>query len=368
MFKWLKKILPPPVSVFNRELQFLKEYIKSQNYEITRLQNRNYDLINKVESEQRELTANQNELSTKQSLLEKDFNTVFSDIPIGKQSVLLSNLEIISDRQKKYIESQSELIKNIDEIKEKLESNSLVQNELIVKVDSLIKKQELLEKKQEEVKLAAEMKTRNTPNTDLEKQLWALAGRQTAEYVSTKMYKCKTFSNPESLREFAVNQSGDGLYLEFGVYSGKSINQIATIKSNKTIYGFDSFDGLPETWRTGFEAGNFSIKQLPIVNENVKLIKGWFENTLPDFINVNQEACAFIHVDCDLYSSTKTVFEYLEKKIRDGSILLFDEYFNYPGWQDNEFRAFQEFIAKTGKKYEYIGYVKNYEQVAVKML
>jgi hypothetical protein len=47
---------------------------------------------------------------------------------------------------------------------------------------------------------------------------------------------------------------------------------------------------------------------------------------------------------------------------------VFDEYLNYPGWQDHEFKAFQEFIAETGLKYRYLGYVATNVQVAVQIL
>ena len=40
----------------------------------------------------------------------------------------------------------------------------------------------------------------------------------------------------------------DGLFLEFGVYKGTSINFISSLIPDKKIYGFDSFGGLPEEW------------------------------------------------------------------------------------------------------------------------
>jgi hypothetical protein len=49
-------------------------------------------------------------------------------------------------------------------------------------------------------------------------------------------------------------------------------------------------------------------------------------------------------------------------------VLLFDEYFNYPSWQEHEFKAFQEFVAMHGIQYEYVGYVEAYEQAAVRIV
>ena len=81
----------------------------------------------------------------------------------------------------------------------------------------------------------------------------------------------------------------DTLWLEFGVASGNTINYISKF-TNNTVYGFDSFEGLPEKWRDGIEKGFFSRNGiLPQVNSNVKLIKGWFNETLVDFIKIQNK-------------------------------------------------------------------------------
>ena len=77
---------------------------------------------------------------------------------------------------------------------------------------------------------------------------------------------------------------------------------------------------------------------------------------------------AFLHVDCDLYSSTVTIFELLGKRLQPGSIILFDEYYNFHRWQQHEFKAFQEFVEKSGLTYEYIAYSVTGQQVAVRVL
>ena len=65
--------------------------------------------------------------------------------------------------------------------------------------------------------------------------------------------------------------------------------------TNNKVYGFDSFEGLPEKWRNGFEKGTFNRNgNLPKVNNNVELIKGWFDDTLPNFIK-NQNKKSFFH-------------------------------------------------------------------------
>lgn len=75
--------------------------------------------------------------------------------------------------------------------------------------------------------------------------------------------------------------------------------------------------------------------------------------------------CRVLHIDCDLYSSTRTVLRLLKDRIKPGCVIVFDEYFNYPGWEDKEFKAFREFISETRLAYEYVGYNRLYESVAV---
>lgn len=155
--------------------------------------------------------------------------------------------------------------------------------------------------------------------------------------------------------------------MEFGVYKGNSINILSGTKPDKIFYGFDSFEGLPETWKSSNLKGHFTLNgNLPKVNENVRLIKGWFNETLPEFIKEHPEPCAFIHVDCDLYSSTKTIFDNLKNQIVSGTVIAFDEYFNYPTWQEHEYKVFMEFIAWSGLDFEYIART-NSHQVAVKI-
>jgi len=72
-----------------------------------------------------------------------------------------------------------------------------------------------------------------------------------------------------------------------------------------------------------------------------------------------------IHVDCDIYSSTRTIFELLGQRMVTGSVIVFDEYFNYPGWRQHEYKAFQEFIAASGHHYRYLGYAGEKGHVAV---
>ena len=161
-----------------------------------------------------------------------------------------------------------------------------------------------------------------------------------------------------------TNDYKDKLFLEFGVFEGWSINFCSSLIPEAKFYGFDSFEGLPETWNSRFFKGSFDVKgNLPKVNDNVSLIKGYFNETLPKFLEEHKEKAAFIHIDCDLYSSTKTIFDNIYDRIVPNTVIQFDEYYNYPGWRNHEFKAFQEFCKKYSVEYEYIGI--SYTQVAL---
>lgn len=157
---------------------------------------------------------------------------------------------------------------------------------------------------------------------------------------------------------FCANKAKEntGLFIECGVHTGRSINHIAKNIKDITIHGFDSFEGLPEEW-TGFtmQSGDFDLNgELPKVCKNVELHKGWFNETLPDFLKEKNEKIAFLHVDCDLYQSTLDVLNASLSYLQKGTIIVFDEFFNYPNWKNHEFKAFNEFIEKAGIEFKYI--------------
>jgi predicted O-methyltransferase YrrM len=197
-----------------------------------------------------------------------------------------------------------------------------------------------------------------------------LALQETAQFVEKHLAGLQSCATMEELRAQALSQIEPvegGLVCEFGVAVGVSINQIARHLPHLQIYGFDSFEGLPEDWRDGAPKGFLKVKKLPSVPPNVKLIKGLFSDTLPAFTKEHPQKVIYLHIDSDLYSSAKTVFEHLENQIQPGTVIVFDEFFNFPGWQHEEYRAFMEFIEKTRLPFRYLGYCRYNTQVAVKI-
>ena len=154
---------------------------------------------------------------------------------------------------------------------------------------------------------------------------------------------------------------------EFGVYHGLSLRRLAK-QVTSPIHGFDSFEGIPEDWKPGEPKGSYSTEgRIPAMPDHVTLHRGWFEDTLPGFVATQQEKLRFVHVDCDLYSSTRTVLEGLRPLFQVGTVLLFDEYLGFEGYEQHEFRAWQEFTARHGIRYEYVAFELIAKQAAVRI-
>lgn len=139
------------------------------------------------------------------------------------------------------------------------------------------------------------------------------------------------------------------LYLEFGVAKGASMKFWShELKHPKSVlHGFDSFEGLPESggpWTKGrFDARGAIPK---IEDDRVTFFKGWFDTMLPKY-SIPPHETLVINLDADLYSSTIFVLRYLRAHIKPGSLIYFDEMNQI----EHEPRAFDEFMAESGKKF-----------------
>ncbi len=161
---------------------------------------------------------------------------------------------------------------------------------------------------------------------------------------------------------------GDGLYLEFGVYRGKSISFLAGL-TGRTLDGFDSFLGIPDDWTDDSPRGAYDADgELPRVPANVRLHQGWFADSLPRFLDRHPGPARFVNVDCDLYESTRTILTDLGPRLQPGTVIIFDEYLAYEGWERHEYRAFQAFMEDRPLAYEYIGFNIFGRQAAVRIV
>lgn len=156
----------------------------------------------------------------------------------------------------------------------------------------------------------------------------------------------------------------EGLHLEFGVWKGASINYLASIKPYQKFYGFDSFKGLPEEWSKFYPKGHMEIDKPPQVRENVELVIGLFQDTLKNFLEAHPEKIAFLHLDADLYASTKFVLFTLadHNRIQKGTVIEFDEVFYQDSPKtllDDEYRVYNEFMEKYDVKVRWIKFFQH---------
>jgi Methyltransferase domain len=205
------------------------------------------------------------------------------------------------------------------------------------------------------------------PPYTVQQELARRTAAESADYVQSEMPKALQFAKREELWDYVWEQKRSaGLVAEFGVWNGYSINRIAQ-KTDHLMYGFDSFAGLREDWSGGeFAKGKFDLGgKLPVVAENVRLVKGWFDETLPQFLAEHSEPFAFIHIDCDTYEAASTILDLVATRILEGTVVVFDEYFGYRGWRLGEFKAWQDFVLRHQVRYEYLAYSST--QVSVRV-
>ena len=158
-------------------------------------------------------------------------------------------------------------------------------------------------------------------------------------------------------------------FYEFGVWRASSFKYL--IKAFKKGYGFDTFTGLPEDW----DLGSHIEKKGAYTNEgNVPKIKGGefivgkFEDTLPVFFSESHPMASVINFDADLYSSTICALNFSKSVMDKDTILIFDEFIINESWEQDEFRALNEFCSNNHYSYEVIAISFFTKQVAVKLI
>ena len=162
--------------------------------------------------------------------------------------------------------------------------------------------------------------------------MWERALNSSADYIEKNLTNALIFKKKEDLWRFAAklinnsNLSQKNICLEFGVYNGYSINYFSKLLPCNTFYGFDSFEGLSVDWY-GHTAskGTYTLKGLlPKTNKNVKLIKGWFDDTIHIFFkeNIANNHICFVHIDSDTFEACEVVLNILKKSITKNKIKL----------------------------------------------
>ena len=158
-------------------------------------------------------------------------------------------------------------------------------------------------------------------------------------------------------------------FYEFGVWRASSFKYL--IKVFKKGYGFDTFTGLPEDWLLGSDIerkGTYSSDGNVPKIKGGEFIVGKFEDTLPVFFAESRPIASVINYDADLYSSTICALNFSKQVIDKDTILIFDEFIINPSWEQDEFKALNEFCSINQYSYEVIAVSFFTKQVAVKLI
>jgi O-methyltransferase len=165
----------------------------------------------------------------------------------------------------------------------------------------------------------------------------------------------------------------EGDYLEFGVFAGHSfidsynvikevfeyhskthsgrreegLSCIKAIWENMRFFAFDSFQGLPELagvdkQTSYFNKGEYksadsqfreNLIKAGIPLDKVIMVDGWFEDTCNQetIRRFRMRGASIIHIDCDLFSSTRVALDFIRPLMLDGTVIIFDDWYCYRG-------------------------------------
>ena len=154
-------------------------------------------------------------------------------------------------------------------------------------------------------------------------------------------------------------------YMEFGVADGLSFKWwlANTHNPQSRYYGFDTFEGLPESWKV-YAKGEMNLGLPEFADKRAELVKGIFQDTLNDFLFKNGAALKtkrkVIHMDADLFSATIFTLSQLYPYLQKGDIIMFDEFIVF----DHEFLAFKYFTECFYVKLKPIAAQNNFHHAA----
>lgn len=177
----------------------------------------------------------------------------------------------------------------------------------------------------------------------------------------------RLFGTPTEVLRHAVDAARlDGLVLECGVYFGRSLALLAQWAGQR-CHGFDSFKGKPAQEGTGFDDPASTAGVIPQIAGDVELHAGWFDQTLPPFFAEQAQTVRLLHVDIGDHASALDVLNSAAPWLREGSVIVFDDFIGYAGSEQHEFRAFHDFASRHGLRWEVLSGVVLGREVALRI-
>lgn len=206
-------------------------------------------------------------------------------------------------------------------------------------------------------------RARRLPSRNLHNVLWERATQSSADFVEQHLSTSLVFPSKTQLWTYTCEllreKHPNGTCLEFGVAGGRSINFFSKKLPEFQFIGFDSFEGLKEDW-IGHHARKGAYSRggvLPAVNDNVELVKGWFDDTVPDQLaKIDVGKICFYHIDSDTYEAATEVLQCILPLLKSGDLILFDELIGYPNWQRGEYMALTEAASENELNFMFRGF------------
>ena len=148
----------------------------------------------------------------------------------------------------------------------------------------------------------------------------------------------------------------------------KNKNFLSKFLQQNYIYGFDSFEGLREDMKGHhLTSGTFNLnKKIPNLKKNIRPRVGWIQDTLPSFLLEKNPKINFMHIDTDTYETAKFILQNTKKYLCKNSIIVFDELYNFPGWDVGEYKALTETF--SANEYKFIGFAQKGEQSVIQII
>ena len=184
-------------------------------------------------------------------------------------------------------------------------------------------------------------------------------------------YPCRHFGNRTEMHKYVheacINAEAID-YLEFGVFQGDSMRCWVSLNRHKDsrFFGFDSFEGLPEDWRTEQGRSHFDVGgAVPRMGDpRVRFVKGWFADTIPSFArDFSAKNRLVLHLDADLYGSTMIPLVHFGPFMSAGTLLLFDEFYD----RNHEFQAWMDWLRIRKRKFRIVAETGNYGRICVEL-
>jgi len=153
-----------------------------------------------------------------------------------------------------------------------------------------------------------------------------------------------------------------GICAEFGVFQGHSLQKSAQMLPKCQWFGFDSFEGFEQAWGMnndqyilGKDAFSLGGKMPDIRLENITLVKGYFSQSLPLFMEklAYDDHFSFVHIDCDTFDAVTSIFDHIGERLVPGTILVMDDLVGIIGITD-AMKAFYNFVQARNLSFEWL--------------